>query len=314
VRLERGTPRDLHDVANEWRMQFPVRIGATADFEHGQVLLDQTGEPLKVMKSVAFMPEMPADASFAAMGRAGLRHFRLSEERLRLSAARVDLIQLAAAVRHLHVALALFEDMLKGADLDRFRFEFGWLSRELSEVLTADLIASRTGPAMALGEGDRIGKEAVARLGTLFDSHRYRCLPLDFAEWVAIGDWRTSNTAAEYRQRMFAEFATAGLIRIRKRLKDWARHRQRLDLAERQQTLSASKRLRQVAEIIVKPGQTRRADLFSNALDDFEAELGELSETASVHAALNELAMIEGRHILSARSDESGATGENRRG
>ena len=314
LRLERGTPRDLHAVAREWGTGIPLRIGATGDFEHGQILLDPVGEPLKVMKTVAFLPEMPAEASFAAMVGAGLRHFRVSEERLRLSPVRADLIQLAASVRHLHVALALFEDMLKGSDLDRFRSEFGWLARELSEILTADLIATRAGQTVAAGESDRMGDEGAARLSLLFDSRRYRSLPLDFAEWAAVGEWRSSNIAAEQRQRLFAEFAAAGLIRIRKRLKDWARHRQRLDLAERQQTLAASKRLRQVAEIIVKPGQTRRADLFSNALDDFEAELGELSGTASVHAALNELAMIEGRQILAPRIERDAATDDTRGG
>lgn len=287
LRLNRGDVRDLFALADELAERYAVTRGVVGDFEHGVALLGIAGEIAPPMSTIGFGPDLTAEQCFVAMMEAAQRHFRVSSAAARLGRSGDIMIEAEIAVRYLRLTLTMFEEMVGGGELDHFRRELQWLAAAFAQIRVPDLVMER------MAQADRPGG-MPGRWCALLDAGRTRALFLGLAAWGLAGDWRTSNAGAVLRLRRFAEFGPDGLERMRNQVKDWTRNRMAMTNAERQQALSASKRLRDVADRLAKPQSARRTEPFSGALDRFQSALGELSETMTVNAAMGELVMLDG--------------------
>ena len=283
--LKAGAPAGLFDLARQLNEDVPLRLGVRSKSERGYVLV--AGKLAKAVKAepVLLDADDGAAEAFATIAASCLRQYRINEDIL-LAQGGVDALhQARVGLRRLRSALFLFKPLFaddKKAEL--FGAELRWLAGELGTIRDMDVLLPK------LEEPARSALAAVrdsnfAHLRGLLDSGRVRLLPIDMAEWLAVGSWRIDPVDRDLTERNILIFAGERLDKLRKRIKREGHGLAHLDDEHRHRVRKDAKKLRYAAEFFVTlyPGRKsrRRLDRFLDRLEALQDKLGELNDIAS---------------------------------
>lgn len=285
LELKRGTPQALFDLARTLNELVPLRLGVSSKSERGYALADKAftaavkTEPLKLDRAMA------AGDAFAAIAASCLRQYRRNEDLLLLSGGVEQLHQARVALRRLRTAFWLFRPLLDGDDrATAFASELRWLAAELGAIRDIDVLVPRLAePARAALFAIR--ENRFGHLRNLLDSGRVRLLPIELAEWLAVGRWRTDPADPDLRDRYIRAFAGDRLERLRKRIKRAGKGLADTDDEHRHEVRKSAKKLRYASEFFVSlyPGRKarRRMERFLDRLEALQDKLGQLNDIAA---------------------------------
>ncbi|KQX18011.1 MULTISPECIES: CYTH and CHAD domain-containing protein [unclassified Sphingomonas] len=293
LELKQGTPQLLFDLARTIGEQVPLRLGVLTKSERGYALAEKAftaavkAEPLKLDRTMA------AGDAFAAIAAACLRQYRRNEDLLLLSAGVEQLHQARVALRRLRSAFWLFKPLLEGdARAVTFASELRWLAGELGEIRDIDVLVPR------LEDPARSALFAVreSRFGHLrnqLDGGRVRRLPIELAEWLALGQWRTEPADPGPRDRDIRSFAGERLDRLRRRIKREGKGLADIGDDHRHEVRKDAKKLRYATEFFISlyPGRKprQRIDRFLDRLEALQDKLGRLNDIAAAPGLFEQL-------------------------
>lgn len=293
--LKQGSPQALFDLARQLNEEIPLRLGVRTKSARGYALVaGRLAAPAKA-DPVLLAPQGTVGAAFATIIGSCLRHYRINEGVLLDNGAVEAVHQARVALRRLRTALFLFKPLFandKQADL--LNAECRWLAGELGGIRDIDvLIPKLDGAAQAtLGA---IRDSNFAHVRNLLESSRVRLLPIEIAEWIALGQWQSAPADTALRDRDILSFAGERLDRLRKRIKREGRGLSALDDEHRHRVRKDAKKLRYAAEFFVTlyPGRKprRRLDRFLNRLEALQDTLGELNDIAAAPELLCRLGL-----------------------
>jgi CHAD domain-containing protein len=204
--------------------------------------------------------------------------------------------QMRVALRRLRAAISIFKGLLAGAETERVKAELKWLTDQLSDARSLDVLVGEVQPleaatpvsgvARILQRDLRGRRDAALRNARIaLDSGRYQELGLNTALWLANGAWTRSNAAPARRprQRPVAPFAAKVLRKRLKKIRKQAKRVDRLDPAQRHKLRIRVKKLRYGAEFFAGafPGSKRdaRRKNFVKAAKRLQSALGVLNDT-----------------------------------
>lgn len=285
LELKRGTPQTLFDLARALNEQVPLRLGVLTKSERGYALADKAFTAAVKAERVKLDKGMNAGDAFAVIAASCIRQYRRNEDLLLLSGGVEQLHQARVALRRLRSAFWLFKPLLDGdARAAAFSAELRWLAGELGEIRDIDVLVP------LLDEPSRsalfaIREKRFAHLRSLIDSGRVRLLPIELAEWLALGPWRTDPADVDLLDRDIRGFAGDRLERLRKRIKREGKGLADTDDAHRHEVRKDAKKLRYATEFFVSlyPGRKhrRRMDRFLDRLEALQDKLGRLNDIAT---------------------------------
>ena len=303
--LKQGSPRALFDLARQLHEDVPIRLGVRTKSARGYALAaDRLVSAVKA-GPVLLEPDTTVGAAFANIADSCLRHYRINETVLLASGSIEGVHQARVALRRLRTALYLFKPLFAGdRQTDLFNVELRWLAGELGAIRDIDVLVPRLEGAArdALGA---IRDNKFEHVRALLDSSRVRLLPIEIAEWVAVGRWREEPADPALRDSEILAFAGKRLDRLRKRIKQEARGLTGLDDEHRHRIRKDAKKLRYAAEFFVtlyprrKP--RRRLDRFLDRLEALQDKLGELNDFATTPDLLARLGLDVDMPALSAK-------------
>lgn len=293
LELKRGAPQALFDLARALNKQIPLRLGVQTKSERGYALADKAFTAAVKAEPVWLDKSMTAGDGFATIAAACLRQYRRNEDLLLLSGGVEQLHQARVALRRLRSAFWLFKPLFDGdARADAFTSELRWLAAELGEIRDIDVLVPRL-PEPARAALFAIRESRFGHLRALLDSGRARLLPIEMAEWLALGSWRTEPADADLRDRDIRAFAADRLEKLRKRMKREGKDLAGTDDAHRHEVRKDAKKLRYAAEFFVSlyPGRKprRRMDRFLDRLEALQDKLGRLNDISTAPELLARL-------------------------
>lgn len=285
LELKLGTPKALFDLARAVNEIVPLRLGVSTKSERGYALAGKAfaaavkAEPLKLDRAMA------AGDAFAAIAASCLRQYRRNEDLLLLSGGVEQLHQARVALRRLRTAFWLFKPLFDGDDrAEGFASELRGLAAELGGIRDIDVLVPR------LEEPARVALFAIrekrfAHVRKLLDSDRIRLLPIDLAEWLVLGRWRTDPADPDLRDRYIRAYASDRLERLRKRIKHAGKDFADANDDHRHELRKAAKRLRYATEFFVSlysgRKSRRRMERFLDRLEALQDKLGQLNDIAA---------------------------------
>nr|WP_047168332.1 CHAD domain-containing protein [Sphingomonas sp. Y57] len=293
LELKGGAPQALFDLARTLGELVPLRLGVSTKSERGYALADSAFTAAVKAEPLTLDRTMAAGDAFAVIVASCLRQYRRNEDLLLLSGGVEQLHQARVALRRLRTAFWLFEPLLDGDDrAEAFVSELRWLAAELGAIRDIDVLVPR------LEESARAALFAVrenrfGHLRNLLDSGRVRLLPIELAEWLALGRWRTGPADPELRDRHVRAFAGDRLDRLRKRIKRAGKGLADADDEHRHEVRKDAKKLRYAAEFFLSlySGRKtrRRMERFLDRLEALQDKLGQLNDIATAPRLFTEL-------------------------
>lgn len=290
LELKEGSPASLFALARKLNEAAPVKLGVLTKAERGYRLLDgSANKPSRGERGIVPARSTTGEA-FQAIAGSCLRQFRLNEDLLLRTEDPDVLHQARVALRRLRSALSIFKRAVADSRFDHLRVELRWLAAALGEARDIDVLIVRTESRDALGDARA---HAYARVKEALSSPRARTLMLDFAEWLAVGVWRTAPADSSAVNRPAPEFAAAMLDRLRRRLEKGGKRLRKMDDEARHDVRIDAKKLRYAAEFFAGlfPGakRERRARRFIAAMQELQAHLGDLNDLATAPMLLARL-------------------------
>jgi inorganic triphosphatase YgiF len=164
----------------------PVRLGVLTKAERGYALLGPAVPAFRADR-VDLHRNITAAQAFQQVIQAGLRQFRQNEDRLLIGQAPEALHQARVALRRLRSALSIFKPLIADDASAGLRYTLRWLSAELGQVRSIDVLIERAPPGSLRDRLERAGQTAYARLDGVLASARARGLMLNVAQWSASG-------------------------------------------------------------------------------------------------------------------------------
>ena len=293
--LKQGSPQALFDLARQLNEEVPLRLGVRTKSARGYALVaGRLAAPAKA-DPVLLDPQGTAADAFATIIDSCLRHYRINEAVLLDSGAVEAVHQARVALRRLRTALFLFKPLFAGdKQADLFNAECRWLAGELGGIRDIDVLIPKLDGAAQAALG-AIRDSNFAHVRNLLQSSRVRLLPIEIAEWISLGEWRSAPVEAALLERNVRSFAGERLDRLRKRIKGEGRGLAALDDEHRHRVRKDAKKLRYAAEFFftLYPGRKarRRLDRFLDRLEALQDKLGELNDIAAAPALLSRLGL-----------------------
>lgn len=281
-----GDPAALFTLARAIDKVTPVRIGVLAKAERGYRLL---GEHLPSVRAdkVRLDPQASLAEAFAQIAMGCLRQYRLNEAILLDQPGPEAIHQARVALRRLRSAMTLFKDVL-GPE----RKKLGNRLRDLGQVLGAardlDVLSARIAPGPLLDSLTEARGKAYAAMARKLKGKATRRLPLDLAEWIALGFWRSDPETARLRETPLKVFAAKALDLRLDTIREDGRHLADLDPEERHQVRKDAKKLRYAVDYLGSLFKAEKKDLkvFRRALKDLQEALGALNDKAAAEETL----------------------------
>ncbi|MCZ4343113.1 CHAD domain-containing protein [Sphingomonadaceae bacterium G21617-S1] len=284
LELKQGSAEALFDLARSLNQQVPLRLGVQSKSERGYALARNRIATAVKAAPVVLERNMSAPAAFAAIAASCIRQYRLNEELLLRSGGAEAVHQARVALRRLRSAFWLFKPLLQGDDrAAMFAAELRWLAGQLGDIRDIDVLLPKLTGAqrsslVAMRE-DRLN-QACRQLADA----RVRMLPIDLAQWLSTGTWRTAPVDPALGERDITSFASDRLDRLRKRIKRDGRGLAGLHDEQRHELRKDAKKLRYAVEFFVAlyPGRKprRRMERFLDRLEALQDKLGELNDRA----------------------------------
>jgi len=290
LELKGGAAEALFALAREIDAIVPVRLGTTTKLERGLHLLDAVAESVK-SEPIPLSPDQTVQEAFAAIMGSCLRQYRLNEDILLARPGPEAIHQARVALRRVRSALSIFKDLTEDGQSDRLRGELKWLAGELGKARDLDVLLQAT------QDNDLRAKLIAERtaqyeaLDQTLNGARPRALMLDFAQWLATGDWRENADSKAMRQAGVAGFAETALSKIFKRFRKQSAKLEKLSDEQRHEARKLAKKLRYGAEFfgeLYTSGKVgKRHERFLDRLEKVQDGLGKLNDLANVPELLD---------------------------
>lgn len=295
LELKQGSPQRLFDLARALSGDVPMRLGVQAKSQRGYALARKKLVAAVKAEPPALQDDTATAAAFAAIAATCLRQYRLNETLLLRDGAADAVHQARVAIRRLRSAFWIFKPLIEGDDRSaRLAAELRWLARELGNVRDIDVLLPRLDGNTRLAV-TAIRESRFALLLAQLESSRARMLPIDMAEWTAIGAWRTAPADPDLCGCDIRRFAGERLDRLRKRLKRDGRDFAGLGDEQRHELRKDAKKLRYATEFFgpLYRGKKarRRHDRFLGRLAALQDKLGELNDIAAAPDLIERLCL-----------------------
>lgn len=273
LELKDGSPADIFAAAQKLAASIPLRLGMLTKSERGYLLIDDVlGKPVKAIAS-AVAPEMTAEAAFRAIASACIRQFRLNEPLFVRDRDSLALHQCRVALRRLRSAFSMFARVTAGDQRESIIDGLRWISTDLGDARDLDVFIAKRIPKGAVWDALTERNEASDRAILSLNSHRFRILMIELAEWLELGEWR------QHGEQPIADFAEKALDRFWRKVKKNGRHLAHLDDEPRHAVRIAAKKLRYGSEFFAPLfGHAKRRHAFIAALADLQDHLGDLND------------------------------------
>ena len=293
LELRRGPAEDMFSLAHRLAASTPLRLGVLAKNERGYLLRDGVGgKPVKAI-AAAVAPEMTAGAAFRAIASSCIRQFRLNEPLFVRDHHGGALHQCRVSMRRLRSAFSMFGGIAADDRREALVEGVRWISGDLGEARDLDVFINKQMQKGAVSDALRIEAlaqrlEAFERAIAALNSHRFRTLMLDLAEWLALGKWqRPDNPARELRDQPVEGFAEAALDRFWRKVRKGGRNLAEIDDEARHTVRIAAKKLRYGSEFfapLYHGEKSKRRDTFIGALEHLQEHLGDLNDMVTARA------------------------------
>jgi inorganic triphosphatase YgiF len=297
-----GDRAALFDLARSLTRLVPMRPGVQSKSERGYALLAGKQGLSAKTEVIPLSRGIDAATLFEAVAGACIRQFRLNEDKFLASGAPVSLHQARVGLRRLRSALATFEEMIGGPELDRFQAGFRALASQLGRVRDVDVMIAKIDHEPALERLRAARAQRYQAAVETLNSDSVRGLVLDFVAWLSIGEWREREDNSELRDTPALVTAARMLDRLRRRIKRRGDHLATLGEHDRHKVRIAGKKLRYTAEFFsdLYPGKkaSHRRKTFLKAIEDLQTALGHLNDLASGRALFDELGIADADTIL----------------
>jgi len=296
LELKRGEPTAIFALARSIAEVHPVRLGVMSKAERGYALLGPARKAFKA-DPIRLDPAASSAEAFQALAGLCVRQYRLNEIRLLEASAPEALHQARVSLRRLRSALAIFKPVLADEQVPHFQAEFRWLTAILGEARDLDVLVERAAPGDLKVQLQAAREQAYANIKTAIDSSRVRGLLLDFAQWLAIGDWLNAEATQTLRATPAKAFAKGSLHSLRKRVKKRGAALDTLSDEQRHEVRKAAKRLRYGAEffgtLFSSGKRARRYRKFTGSLEHLQDQLGALNDLAAAPHVLERLGLTD---------------------
>lgn len=306
LELKEGRPEALFALARKIDRKVPVRIGVLAKAERGYRLLGEQAVSVHADKVALDAGAALADA-FAVIAHNCLRQYRLNEDILLDRPNPEAVHQARVALRRLRSAMTLFKDVL-GPERRLLSDRLRDLARVLGDARDLDVLAERVEPGPLFDRLSKARDKAYAAMTRELGRKATHRLPLDLAEWVAVGAWRSDPETARLRETPLPVFAARALDRARDKLRKHGKHLADLSPEDRHQVRKDAKKLRYAVEFLATlfPEEKKRRKAFVKALKRLQEALGIINDAVAAHERLAALKLDttpEGEAFL-ARGEE----------
>ena len=295
LELKTGSPQMLFDLARSLNEEVPLRLGVRSKSGRGYALVKGGLSSAAKAEAIRLPREMGAADAFITIAGSCLKQYRLNETLLLETEAVEAVHQARVGLRRLRSAFTLFKPLFAGDDRAvLLAAELRWLAGELGAIRDIDvLLPQLDGPRRAALAAIR--ESHFSHLRNLLESSRVRLLPIELAEWLAIGSWKTLHQDPRLHEQMIPLFAANRLDRLRKRIKREGRRLARVDAAHRHEVRKDAKKLRYAAEFFVSlfPGRKahRRREHLLDRLEALQDKLGKLNDMAAAPELLARLGL-----------------------
>jgi len=271
LELKQGSPEDIFVFAHKLAASVPLRLGVLTKSERGYLILDGTlGKPVKAI-AAAVAPMMTANDAFRAIAWACIRQFRLNEPLFIRDRNSGALHQCRVALRRLRSAFSIFGPITADNRRDALVQGLRWISADLGDARDLDVFIAKRIPKRAASDAMPERDEAFTRAIAALNSHRFRKLMLELAEWLALGEWQARD-----EDQPIEDFAEAALDRFWRKVKKGGRHLADIDDEDRHAVRIAAKKLRYGCEFFSPLYDG--AKKFIGALEDLQEHLGDLND------------------------------------
>jgi inorganic triphosphatase YgiF len=280
LELKQGSPEDIFAFAHKLAASVPLRLGILTKSERGYLLHDDAlGKPVKAI-AAAVAPGMTAETAFRAIAGACIRQFRLNEPLFIRDRNSGALHQCRVALRRLRSAFSMFGRIIADDWRDALAEGLRWISADLGDARDLDVFIAKRIPKSAASDAMPERDEAFTRAIAALNSHRFRTLMLELAEWLALGKWQTRD-----RDQPIEDFAESALDRFWRKVKKGGRHLADIDDEDRHAVRIAAKKLRYGCEFFAPLHDGTKQ--FITTLADLQEHLGDLNDivTARILAA-----------------------------
>lgn len=298
VELERksGDPAALFALARRINAIAPVHLGALSKGERGYRLLGPASSRSKA-EPVEINRTMTAATAFQAIVYACLRHFRLNVPLVLNHRDAGGLHQARVALRRLRSALTIHKNLLTDGRAADFNDELRWLAGELGNARDIDVLIERVGDGPIHARLQEARSHAYDVATAALESDRARTLLLNVVEWVAVGEWLSSDDNADTRDLPARDFADAALRRFRRKVKNGGRNLEKLGDDDRHTVRKAAKKLRYATEFFAalydQKQEMKRHKRFVSALEVLQDRLGVLNDQAGTEDLLRQLGLTD---------------------
>ena len=284
LELKHGSPEDIFALAHKLAASVPLRLGVLTKSDRGYRLRDGAlGKPVKAI-AAAVAPGMTAGAAFRAIAWACIRQFRLNEPLFAGNRSSGALHQCRVALRRLRSAFSMFRRITVDDRREALIEGLRWISADLGDARDLDVFIAKRIPKDAISDAQAERDEAFGRAIAGLDSHRFRTLMLELAEWLTVDEWEARD-----RDQPIEDFARAALHRFWRKVKKGGRHLADIDDEDRHAVRIAAKKLRYGCEFFAPlyDGAKKHRDTFIATLADLQEHLGDLNDivTARLLAA-----------------------------
>jgi inorganic triphosphatase YgiF len=318
LELKEGERSELFRLARSFAEAVSLRLEVKTKAERGYELIKDGGLKVEKAAEIAITPDMSAGEAFRAVALNCLRQIVVNEPAMRAGQAEA-LHQMRIGLRRMRAAIAVFDDVVAGEDLEKIKAELKWITGKLGPARDLDVFADEVLAPLRKSRPADKGIEAAERdvekrrKATYADaagaacSDRFRTMLLDLAEWIEMGAWTTDDGKEELRTLSVAEHARKKLRKLRKDIKRKGADLRTLDVAKRHRLRIRAKRLRYATEFFARtfPGaesDKRRSDSLA-ALKDLQDGLGGLNDLATRHTLIADGLTDEGRDAVRRSSD-----------
>jgi inorganic triphosphatase YgiF len=304
LELKHGERAELFRIARRLSESAPVSFSLVSKGERGFLLTEKrSGRPHKAPK-VHLSPGVSVAVSFATVCRACLHDFMLNLPASRSASDPISdqvldietVHQTRVAIRRLRAAMNFFRPCVEDREFGELKDGLRWISGLLGTARDFDVwqedTIDRKAAAQKPGEGysDLAAAMEERRLGAhrqlaeAIESQRLRLLLLDLAVWLEAGDWRTEIDRAD--KTPLLAFLEPRMRKAIRRLKRRGRNLETLGEHAQHKLRIRAKELRYSIEFFMDVLTTttgrRRARIVLRALEDFQAAIGKMHDSASL--------------------------------
>lgn len=305
--LKSGAPGRLFELALGLQDAIPLRLENVSKAERGyQLAAGATTTPEKATTPVLNPDETPAVA-FVRVAQSCIAHLQANEKGV-LSGDDPEFVhQMRVASRRLRSAFSVFSNLIAKESLTPIREELRWLAGELDGARNWDVFVLQTFPPISVAFPDHDGMRQLAvqsaelqhqtnvRAREAVASRRYQKFLLTFGAWLSADAWRTLSDAdlSNAPESSILDFAARVLQKRHKQLQRRGRQLATQTPEERHAARIAAKKLRYAAEFFSSLFRRKRTRRYLGALAALQDILGELNDSATTVALMQQLAMSE---------------------